>query len=277
VDYADNPGVLRQAKIEVYPEEILGLAGQSGSGKSTLSLAILKLLGEGCRVRGPIRFRGQDLEHTGERGMREIRGRDISLVLQSPLSALNPALQIGTQLREAWRSHASTARDTETNRIAELLEDVRLPAGREFLRRYPRQLSVGQAQRVLIAMALLHRPKLLIADEPTSALDPVTHGEVLELFAELNRRLRMAILLISHDLRALATLCHRVAILHQGEIVECGETRSVFQEPAHPYTRQLLAPSICSWPLQPWTDRERPGKDSNRQCDQLPASIFRSR
>jgi len=252
VDYANKPGVLRQAKIEVYSEEILGLAGQSGSGKSTLSLAILKLLGETCTVRGQIRFGGQDLQRVGERGMREIRGRDISLVLQSPLSALNPALQIGTQLKESWRSHARTDRDTETSRIAELLENVRLPSDLAFLKRYPRQLSVGQAQRVLIAMALLHRPKLLIADEPTSALDPVTQAEVLELFADLNRRLRMAILFISHDLRSLAALCHRVAILHQGEIVECGETGRVFREPSHPYTRQLLSPPSYVW--RPRTD-----------------------
>jgi len=242
-DYPSKPGVLRHAKLDVYHEEILGLAGQSGSGKSTMALAILKLLGESCKVRGQIRFCGRDLEHADERRMREIRGREISLVLQSPLSALNPALRIGTQLREAWRAHAHTDRATEQHRISELLERVSLPSDPDFLRRNPRQLSVGQAQRVLIAMALLHRPKLLIADEPTSALDSVTQGEVLQLFADLSRSLRMAILFISHDLRSLEALCHRVAIVHQGEIVECGETQRIFHEPAHPYTRQLLLPA----------------------------------
>jgi len=251
VDYANNPKVVREARIEVYPEEILGLAGQSGSGKSTISLAILKLLGETCKVRGQILFQGRDLTRIGERGMRDLRGRDIALVPQSPLSALNPALRIGTQLREAWRCHARTDGDAGTKRIAELIEGVQLPADPDFLRRYPRQLSVGQAQRVLVAMALLHRPKLLIADEPTSALDSVTQAEILELFADLNRRLRMAILFISHDLRSLAALCHRVAILHRGEIVECGETWRVFHEPTHPYTRQLLIPASYPSPRPP--------------------------
>jgi len=240
VDYAGKPGVLRDMKLEVYPEEILGLAGQSGAGKSTISLAILKLLGETCQVRGYMRFGGRDLARFDERAMRQIRGREIALVPQSPLSALNPALQIGTQLREAWRSHAPKDREAEANRILELMESVRLPADAGFLRRYPRQLSVGQAQRVLIAMALLHRPTLLIADEATSALDPVTQSEILELFAEVNQRFATAILFISHDLRSVAALCHRVAILYDGRIVESGETRRVFEAPQHAYTRQLL-------------------------------------
>ncbi len=168
--YPDKPDILKQAKLEVYAEEVLGLAGPSGSGKSTISLAILRLLSRSCRVEGSIRFCGQDLTRLSERAMREIRGRDIALVLQSPLSALNPALPIATQLREAWRSHARTDAQAEAGRIRELLENVQLPTEASFLRRYPRQLSVGQAQRVLIAMALLHRPKLLIADEPTSSL-----------------------------------------------------------------------------------------------------------
>ncbi len=253
VDYGNKAGILQEAALEVYPEEILGLAGQSGSGKSTLSLAILRLLDQNCKVEGHIRFGGRDLAGLGERAMREIRGRDIALVLQSPLSALNPALRIGTQLREAWRCHARADATAEAARIGELLENVHLPSNADFLRRYPRQLSVGQAQRVLIAMALLHRPRLLIADEPTSALDPVTQGEVLELFAELNRRLRMAILFISHDLRSLAALCHRVAILHEGRIVECGPTRRVFREPAHSYTRQLLGSINLPGQLEPDT------------------------
>jgi ABC-type dipeptide/oligopeptide/nickel transport system ATPase component len=246
--YAGKPRILKEARLEVYAHEVLGLAGPSGSGKSTISLAILRLLGGACRVEGSIRLCGRELTRLNERGMRQIRGREIALVLQSPLSALNPVLSIGTQLREAWRSHARTDSRTESDRIRELLEDVQLPSEASFLRRYPRQLSVGQAQRVLIAMALLHRPKLLIADEPTSALDPVTQGEVLELFVRLNQRLRMAILFISHDLRSLAALCHRVAVLYQGEIVECGETSRVFTAPSHPYTRQLLAPINLGFP-----------------------------
>ncbi|MFN7996116.1 MAG: ABC transporter ATP-binding protein [Bryobacteraceae bacterium] len=255
VDYPNKPGVLRGAKLEIHPEEILGLAGQSGSGKSTLSLAILRLLSPQCRLGGEIRFSGQELLGLKERAMRNIRGRDIALVLQSPHSALNPALQIGTQLREAWRSHAPRNAEMETHRISQLFESVDLPVEPAFLRRYPRQLSVGQAQRVLIAMALLHGPKLLIADEPTSALDPLTQSNVLQLFANLNRKLHMAILLISHDLRSLAALCDRIAILHEGVIVECGETRHVFAAPSHPYTRQLLTSTGFAF-SQPRSQRE---------------------
>ena len=172
--------------------------------------------------------------------MRALRGREISLVLQSPMSALNPALRIGRQLEEAWNVHRQGSRQECRKALMETLENVSLPAEEGFLKRYPSQLSVGQAQRVLIAMAVLHRPLLLIADEPTSALDLITQAEILQLFAALNRKFGMSILYISHDLLSVATISHRVAVMHQGEIVECRSTAEIFREPAHAYTRDLI-------------------------------------
>lgn len=188
VDYPSKPAVLRDVALELQPGEILGLVGQSGSGKSTLALAILRLLGlRGGVAHGSISFEGHDLLALSERGMRELRGRRIALVLQSPLSALNPALRIGTQLKEAWCAHSGSGREACHRAIAEALASVSLHEGEAFLRRFPSEVSVGQAQRVLIAMAILHRPSLLIADEPTSALavNPFLRRDA-ELVAPLN-------------------------------------------------------------------------------------------
>jgi ABC-type dipeptide/oligopeptide/nickel transport system ATPase component len=173
--------------------------------------------------------------------MRKIRGRSIGLVLQSPLSSLNPALKIHTQLKEAWRAHAIGTRAGCDAAIRHALSSVSLPTDNEFLRRYPEQLSVGQAQRVLIAMAMIHRPALLIADEATSALDVITQSEILDLFARLNRENGMSILYISHDLPSVASICHRISILHEGKIVECEPALRIFTSPQHPYTLRLVA------------------------------------
>jgi ABC-type glutathione transport system ATPase component len=246
VDYPTKPGVLRNVEIEVAEGEILGLVGESGSGKSTIALALLRLLAhKGAATTGEILFGGRDLLCLREKEMRQIRGRDIALVLQSPLASLNPALRVGTQMAEAWRAHHSEAKLwTEAKlwkpRALELFERVSLPAEESFLERYPRQLSVGQAQRVLIAMAILHKPRLLIADEPTSALDAITQSEILDLFRSLNRELNMAMLFISHDLLAVASLCSRIAILQRGQIVETGTTEQMFRDPRTDDTRALL-------------------------------------
>ena len=242
VRYAGKPPVLRGVRLEIQRGEVLGLVGQSGSGKSTLAMAILGLLDKKrSPAEGTIRFEDTDLLQLSERQLRTLRGRSIALVLQSPLSSLNPALKIRTQFKEAWRAHASGTSADCTNAIRNSLQSVSLPSDDEFLRKYPSQMSVGQAQRVLIAMAVMHRPALLIADEATSALDVITQSEILTLFRELNRSTGMAILYISHDLASVAGICDRIAILHQGEIVECGTTDQIFSNPQHVYTRRLMA------------------------------------
>jgi peptide/nickel transport system ATP-binding protein len=241
VRYADKP-VLRGVQLEIQRGEVMGLVGQSGSGKSTLAMTILGLLEKKrARPEGSIRFQDVELVQLSERELRALRGRAISLVLQSPLSSLNPALKIRTQLKEAWRAHASGTSTDCGNAVRTALESVSLPADDEFLRKYPSQMSVGQAQRVLIAMAVMHRPALLIADEATSALDVITQSEILALFRALNRSTGMAILYISHDLASVAGICDRIAILHQGEIVECGTTEQIFANPRHEYTQRLMA------------------------------------
>ncbi len=241
IRYGGKP-VLNGLNLEVHRGEILGLVGQSGSGKSTLAMAILGLLNRNrAQVEGSIRFAEVDLLHLKERQMRELRGGQLALVLQSPLSSLNPALKIRTQLREAWRTHASGSSADRDNAIRKVLENVSLPCSEEFLKKYPSQMSVGQAQRVLIAMAVLHRPSLLIADEATSALDVITQSEILALFSKLSRETGMAMLYISHDLASVAGVCHRVAILHEGCIVECAPTEQIFAGPQHEYTRRLMA------------------------------------
>ena len=175
-----------------------------------------------------------------ERAMREVRGRDIGLVLQSPMSSLNPALKIGTQMHETWTAHKPGTRKECIPRFLELLRSLNLDADAKFLERKPAQLSVGQAQRVMIAMAMLHHPPLLIADECTSALDLITQKEVLNIFRKLSREMGTGILFISHDLLSVASLCDRVAILQRGQLVECGPTAELFGHPTHAYTRALL-------------------------------------
>ena len=258
VDYRNKTGVLRDVLMELWQGEILGLVGQSGSGKSTLSLAILRLLHlKGGTARGTLSFKGEDLIAKTETEMRSLRGREMSIVLQSPLSSLNPVLRIGSQLSEAWRAHADGAREECAATVSAALASVSLPNDSDFLRRRPSQLSVGQAQRVIIAMAILHRPSLLIADEATSALDTITQSEILRLFAQLNRELGMGILYISHDLLSVAALCHRIAILNDGELVEIGPPSQIFGAPRHPYTKRLVA----ALPRGPFLDfhGEEPG------------------
>jgi ABC-type dipeptide/oligopeptide/nickel transport system ATPase component len=240
--YGKKPPVLCDLDLDIRRGEVLGLIGQSGSGKSTLALAILGLLDrKRVQVEGTVRFDSSDLLRVSEQDLRALRGRKLSLVLQSPLSSLNPALKIRTQLKEAWRAHASGPKADCNAAIRAALESVSLPSTDEFLRKYPSQMSVGQAQRVLIAMAVMHRPALLIADEATSALDVITQSEILALFRELNRTTGMAILYISHDLASVAGICDRIAILHQGQIVESGSTTQVLTNPQHEYTQRLMA------------------------------------
>jgi peptide/nickel transport system ATP-binding protein len=229
--------VLNEVSLDVADGEIMGLAGRSGEGKSTVALAILGLLGlKGGRCTGEILFQNRDLLKLKPREMRPLRGKAIALVPQSPLAALNPNVRLGAQLEEAWRAHEKGKPDWKP-----LLESVSLPAEESFLRQYPRNLSVGLAQRFLIAMAIMHHPALLLADESTSALDTITQAEILGLFKRLNRSRGIAILYISHDLASVASLCHRVAILHEGAIVECDSIDEVFLNPRSGYTKRLIS------------------------------------
>ena len=217
VDYPQKPGALEDVAFDIGEGEIFGLAGESGAGKSSIALAVLRLLDmRGGRVRGQILFGGRDLMRCRERELRQIRGREIALVLQSPIAALNPALRLETQFREAWRAHSQVRWAQARPAVQAVFARMGLPEEEIFLRRYPGQMSVGQAQRVVIAMAVLHHPRLLIADEPSSALDPASRGEMLDLFRRLNREQGTAILYISHDLASMAELCHRQVFLQPG-------------------------------------------------------------
>jgi ABC-type glutathione transport system ATPase component len=253
--YGAGRPVLHDAAIAIQSGEILGLAGQSGAGKSTIGLAILGLHPfRKVTVTGHMRFHGRELLDLPERQWRSLRGREIAFVPQSPLASLNPVLTIGAQLTEAWRAHADGALTVWRQGLRALLEGVCLSPDEKFLALYPRQLSVGLAQRVLIAMALIHHPALIVADEPTSALDMITQAGILNLFRRVNREFGAAILYISHDLASMASLAHRIAILERGSIVEDGLPEQIFRAPRHPYTARLVAalpqlgPAVFSQP-----------------------------
>ena len=233
--------MLDEVRFELGEGERLGLVGTSGAGKSTLMLALMGLLPwRRGWCAGKVLLRGENLLAMKERDVRRIRGREIALVPQSPASALNSAMSLRAHFEEAWRAHEAVDRAKLMQRVNELIRQVQLPQDAPFLDRRPGEVSVGQAQRVVIALALLHRPALLIADEPTSALDPVTQAEVLDLLRLANAQDGTALLFISHDLMSVLRLCQRMAVLDHGRIVECLAVAKVAELARHPATLALL-------------------------------------
>ncbi|VXB66168.1 ABC transporter ATP-binding protein [Frigoribacterium sp. 9N] len=231
--------VVRGVSFDVAAGRALGLVGESGSGKSTVARTLLAHLRRGSRVvSGSVRVAGDDVFALDERARRALRGGTAALVAQNAGQALTPSMRVGRQLREALESHGLPGGD---DRVLELVRHVRLPDPETIVRRYPHQLSGGQQQRVAIAMAIAARPKLLVLDEPTTALDVVTQSAVLELIRDLAVELGMAIVLVSHDLGVVSTMADEIAVMHEGRIVEHAPTASLFADPQHEYTRELLA------------------------------------
>ena len=228
--------------FDLAPAETLGIVGESGCGKSATSLAILRLLPKpGGRIaKGRVLFRGADLLGLPERRMRQLRGKDIAIVFQDPMTSLNPVLAVGRQITEALMAHEPMREADAVQRAAGLLHRVGIPDPASTLQRYPHQLSGGMRQRVMIAIALALKPTLLIADEPTTALDVTIQAQVLELVRDLTRESGTAVILITHDLGIVAGMTQRVAVTYAGFIVEMAETERLFSTPRHPYTIGLL-------------------------------------
>lgn len=223
----------------------LGIVGESGSGKSVAALSILRLIGPPGKVLGgEVLFHGRDLLAITEREMRSIRGSRISMVFQEPMTALNPVLDVGTQIAEAVLVHAGISRVSKReawDHAVQAMRDVAIPDAEIRASDYPHQLSGGMRQRVMIAMALVCRPELLIADEPTTALDVTIQAQILELLADLQRRLGLSMILISHDLGVIAEVAETVVVMNAGKVVETGAVADLFSNARHPYTRGLLA------------------------------------
>ena len=221
--------------------ESLGIVGESGCGKSMTALSIMGLVPEPGRVTsGEIRFRGHDLLRMRPEDVRDLRGRDMAMIFQDPLSSLNPVLKNGFQIEEAMLAHKDISRRAAFERAVALLKKVRVPAAETRARDYPFQLSGGMRQRTMIAMGLANDPAMLIADEPTTALDVTVQAQILELLRDLNRELNTAVIMITHNLGVVAGLCSRVIVMYAGQIVEEGPVDQIFERPQHPYTWALL-------------------------------------
>jgi peptide/nickel transport system ATP-binding protein len=227
--------------LSIAPGEALGLVGESGSGKSVTALAILRLLDPAAQVTGSIRFDGSDLLSLPPEQMRRVRGREISMIFQEPMTALNPVMPVGKQIAEAIRAHhPEKSRSEIRDMVIEAMHAVTLPEPERRMHDYPHQFSGGQRQRILIAMAIVNRPRLLIADEPTTALDVTVQAQILGLLADLRKRYSLAMLFISHDLAVVSQVADRVAVMRYGLLLEEGPRKAIFDSPQHAYTRSLL-------------------------------------
>lgn len=244
--YFFTPGGVVQAvdgiDFTLMPGETLGIVGESGSGKSVTSLSIMRLISDpGEIVEGQILFNGVDLVTLDEETMRTYRGNRISMIFQQPTSCLNPVYTIGSQIIEALQIHQHLDTAAANARAIELLQLVRLPDAEQRMNSYPHEISGGQAQRIMIAMALASNPVLLIADEPTTALDVTIQAQILELMRDLRTRINTAIMLITHDLGVIAEMADRVIVMYAGQVVESATVHELFEAPLHPYSHALLA------------------------------------
>jgi oligopeptide/dipeptide ABC transporter ATP-binding protein len=267
--YTDDGVVqaVRGVNFQLEAGETLGIVGESGCGKSVTALSVLGLVQEPGRVvEGEILFKGADLLKMSEEEVRDIRGRDIAMIFQDPLSSLNPVLKVGFQVNEAMLAHDRFPREEVSRRTLQLLKQVRIPAAESRVNDYPHQFSGGMRQRAMIAMGLSNEPAVLIADEPTTALDVTVQAQILELLRDLNQELGAAIILITHNLGVVAGLCRRVIVMYAGEIVEEGPVDQIFDNPQHPYTWSLLR-SI------PRIDAARHGR--LRSIEGLPPDLIR--
>jgi len=232
---------VRDLNLRVEQGQVLGLVGESGSGKSVTALAVLRLLGAAARIEGAIQFEGVNLLTLGSEAMRKLRGRDLAMIFQEPMTALNPVMPIGEQIAEAIRVHnPEMSRRQVREAVLTAMEAVALTDPARRYKHYPHQFSGGQRQRILIAMAIANRPRLLIADEPTTALDVTVQQQILELLATLREKFGLTMLFISHDLAVVSQVADRVAVMRHGLLLEEAPREAIFHHPRHAYTRALL-------------------------------------
>jgi oligopeptide/dipeptide ABC transporter ATP-binding protein len=244
VDFFTRRGVVQAVRGVSYRldrGETLGIVGESGSGKSVMAQTLLGLIELPGRITGgDVRWKGESLVNDADSTLSRVRGKEIAMVFQDPMTSLNPLFSVGTQITEVCRRHLGSSKKQAQARAVELLDLVGIANPAQRVKQYPHEMSGGMRQRVLIAMALACEPELLVADEPTTALDVTIQAQILELVAELQQRLGLAVLLITHDLGVVAGLCDRVAVMYAGKLVEIGGAEELFTNPAHPYTAGLL-------------------------------------